>query len=213
MKTALSALILFVAAPAWAAPPGPGPLDARIAQEFRGWKVIKKVQGDLNGDSLPDAVVTLNRKGQAMLAILFATPGGFRVHTRAPRAVCASCGGPKGVGPDEVLGTPAVNAKKVLSISYWGGSREIWSAEMKWRLDPQADRFVLIGETRTSADGDPDGPSADTTEDINHLTHKMIVKEGKARRRCDVKPDLIELDDFDFDENGMEERAVEGSCK
>ena len=39
----------------------PAAVEAQIAKAFPGWSVAVEVEGDLNGDALPDVVATLKR--------------------------------------------------------------------------------------------------------------------------------------------------------
>jgi hypothetical protein len=200
------ALLLALANP----PPAPaaGPLEAKVAEEFKGWAIVGKAVGDLNGDSLPDAAVTLRRgDDHAMLAVLLGTPaGGFRVHTRAPGAVCVNCGA---LVYGDLVGAPAINAKGILLLTYEGGGTSLeWTAVLKWRHDRKTDRFLLIGETREYRNTKEGGTS---DEDINYLTHKML-RDGGAER-CRVKPWTTDLRRFDWEKEGLADREVEGSCK
>jgi hypothetical protein len=204
------------------------PIAAQIAAQLPGWTVAQMAKGDLNGDSLADVAVTLRRPGpgaegapaKVMLAIFLAGPGGtLRLHTKAAKAVCIDCGGAKGPF-DEVLGTPSINTKGILGITYQGGSRETWTVFLKWRYDAKANRFLLIGETRDYADTLADDgeiePGEVSAEDINYLSGKMIRTISKGgTQHCRVKPAwrAINLARFDFEGSSGDDRFVEDSCK
>jgi hypothetical protein len=206
---------------------------AQIAKAFPGWSLAVVVEGDLNGDALPDVVATLKRpegedKGgsgdeerAAWLAVfLRAADGTLRLHTKAARAVCLGCGGAKSSWSD-IVGVPAIDAKGILTLDYEGGSREIWSHRLKWRLDKRRDRFALIGDTFTSVDTlvapGKEEPGFLTYQDVNYLRGKMIRKVARqGRQTCDVTPGLAadDLATFDFQKYvESEDRQVEGSCR
>src|SRR6185436_5039339 len=136
------------------------------------------------------------------------------LHTKAPKAVCVGCGGPKASFTD-VLGSPAINAKGILGMTYEGGSREMWTMLYKWRYDAKSDRFLLIGETSDYADTLADDgelePGQVQSEDINYLSGKMIRKVSKrGTQHCAVKPSLraIDLARFDFEKSSEDDKFV-----
>lgn len=206
-------------------------VERQVAKAFPGWEVEALVEGDLNGDQTKDVVVTLKQpegkvklgdSGPAWLAVFFrTTTGELHLHTTAKHAVCVGCGGMKGGGPDDVVGTPTIDRKGILMVEYEGGSREIWNFRLKWRYDKGTNHFALIGETYASADtlsDDHEGERGSvSSQDINYLNGKMRRKVvGQRERTCDVKPGfaISDLTKFDFDKFvEVEEKHVKGSCK
>jgi hypothetical protein len=218
-------MTLFVALLAAATGGVSDPVETQAEAAFPGWTMERKAAGDLNGDSRVDVVVTLRREGketaQGMLAVfLCEADGKLRLHTRAPKAVCVGCGGPKAPF-DEVLGEPSITPKGILSVAYEGGSREMWTWTFKWRYDASVDRFLLIGETQAvvdtlSDDGELD-PGQVSFEDINYLSGKMRrTISQRGTQTCDVKRTLntTQLGTFNFEKYAWDtEKAVKGSCK
>lgn len=202
----VSALLFMAAGRAWAAEP-----DSFIHRDFPGWKIHQQVRGSLNGDIDDDMAAILSRpaegtdeNGQALLVVyLDDGHGGYKLHTKARKAVCVGCGGPK-AAMGEVLGEVDIS-KGLLHITYEGGSREVFSDELKWRLDPKKNKFLLIGETRRVTDTAGDEP--DVTLDINYATLKEEKLTGKKKTSCAVarKFRAVELSAFDYDGKHVED--------
>jgi hypothetical protein len=221
----LGALVLVADGASAGAVAAPPPIEIQVARDFPGWSIDSRVEGDLDGDGQRDTVVVLKRirspeSPEGALAVYLALRDGrLALHTKAPRAVCTGCGGVK-VDPDAVVGEPAITSKGILTLTYAGGSREMWSFTTKWRLDRSSNRFLLIGDTYDVVDTIAEGPdtSGDVShEDINYSTLRMLRKlAGKGTFACRVRPDLarIALGSFDFEKYAQEpQRFVDGTCK
>jgi hypothetical protein len=226
MLVAASVLDLLLA---FAAEAPADPIEAALAGAFPGYQLAEQAAGDLDGDGRKDVVMTAKKpapEGESdgevrpLLAVFLGTAEGkLRLDTSAPQAVCVGCGGAKAPF-GEVLGTPSIDKRGVLTVTYEGGSREMWSIQLKWRRDRKTNRFALIGETATyadtlSEDGKLERGSVER-EDINYATGKMTRKiSGEGTYRCDVKPGIAapDLARFDFQARGDDDRFVKGSCK
>jgi hypothetical protein len=179
-----------------------------------GWTVAAHAEGDLNGDGRPDLAVVLRDSASAddaanppprleLRVYLQRSDGSYALHTTAPRAVCAGCGGPKG---GDLLGEPAITKKGLLELSYSGGSREAWDITAKWRLD-KSGHFRLIGWTQRnrdtlSEDGRMEAGEV-VSQDVNFATQKQIEQlQGKGQRSCAVPAKLcaLELSSFVFED-------------
>lgn len=121
--------ILCVLLPAWGFAPSysePDPANQFHAFIPAGWDLRAVEKGDLNGDSIKDAVLILEQpgseEGDRLVYILEGTRTGFQTAAKAPGiAYCMRCGGAFGdpfEDPDITRG--------VLSIHNYGGSAVRW---------------------------------------------------------------------------------------
>jgi len=224
-KPAAAAAAPPAAAPAAAAPAAAAPVAApkptmlpepQLAGLTTGWTIENKATGDLNQDGVPDAAAILSKQqGDETVATLKVwladATGKLGPEIEAKNAVCAGCGGAKG-GP--VPFELAINDKRVLSLEYFGGSRETSSLTTKWRF--QEGKFALIGVVATQADTIPNelGKVGAITREANISTGKMTesidVISGKppsedamppmktTKTECPVKGVSPDLTAFDF---------------
>lgn len=204
-----------------AAPPAVAPKptmlpEPQLAALTTGWTIENKATGDLNQDGVPDAAAILSKQqGDETVATLKVwladATGKLGPEIEAKNAVCAGCGGAKG-GP--VPFELAINDKRVLSIDYFGGSRETAALTTKWRF--QEGKFALIGVVATVADTIPNelGKVGAITREANISTGKMTesvdVISGKppsedamppmktTKTDCAVKGVSPDLTAFDF---------------
>ncbi len=166
------------------------PLSGASTKAFvpKGWKLQDEQQGDLNGDAIPDAVLQLiedlPKKGDdefqtryRALLILFKTAEGK--YTRAAVAgtllMCGGCGGMLG-GLGDTPGADVKIEKGVLLIAQLSGSRNATDLLYRFRYDPQAKQFWLIGQDVNNFDR-LTGESEMTS--TNYLTGKQIIERRK----------------------------------
>lgn len=150
----------------------------------KGWKVEDQVSGDLNGDGVPDIVATLvedkpnNDQSiddyglqQAIIILLGADNGKFMLSGSNDKLLqCKGCGGIKEIDDISIK-------KGVIIVFQMSGSREYTDATWRFRYDPKAARFVLIGMDSEEVDS---GTGEKTTESSNYLTGvKTIQKDSK----------------------------------
>lgn len=205
----VSALIVMAAGTARAAEP-----ESVIRRDFPGWKIHQQVRGSLNGDIDDDVAAILSKpaegtdeNGQALLVVyLDDGHGGYKLHTKARKAICVGCGGPK-AAMGEPLGDISIS-KGLLHVTYEGGSREVFNDELKWRLDAKKNKFLLIGETRHVTDTVGDEP--EETLDINYAALKEEKAIGKAKVSCPVKARFkaLDLSSFDYDGKHIDDLEI-----
>lgn len=180
----LALLLACASEPATVAPPAtppptvPAPAAASAAPTGEalvpeGWTVVQQLSGDLDGDNIADEVALLSRTvGDTMEATLrLRVKGELR---EASTAVCAQCGGVKGTPVPFELELD--EARHVLSLSYFGGSREVRMRTTKWRR--KGDTLELIGLVEHFYDNFPEGVGAlaGTTAEANYSTGQMDWK-------------------------------------
>lgn len=166
------------------------PAEGRSARDFvpKGWKVETDagiVNGDLNRDGAPDAVLrlvedmpiegsdgTLNMRYRALVIILAKPGGGF---TRAAVATkLLGCAGCHGVLGDPEGGNIQVEIKSgILDVNQLSGSREATDLTFRFRHDPASGRFQLIGEERSEYDRAAGGGTGTST---NYLSGVRVTK-------------------------------------
>lgn len=164
------AAVAPVSKPVPALSPAAASADALVPE---GWTVVQQLSGDLDGDNIADEVALLSRTvGDELQATLRLRMKG--VVREAPNAVCAQCGGVKGTPVPFELELD--EARHVLSISYFGGSREVRMRTTKWRR--QGDTLALIGLVEHFYDSFPEGVGAlaGNTAEANYSTGQMDWK-------------------------------------
>jgi hypothetical protein len=215
-KTAAAAAMVFCIA---AGSARADRIEAAIRHDFPGWKIHQHVRGSLNGDIDDDAAAILSRpaeggdkNGQALLVVyLDDGHGGYKLHTKARKAICVGCGGPK-AAMGEPLGEIEIS-RGLLHITYEGGSREVFTDELKWRLDATKNKFLLIGETRRVTDTVGEDP--EVTLDINYVSLKAEKLTGKHKTTCAIarKFRALELSAYDYDGRHVEDiEALSEAC-
>ncbi len=152
--------------------------DAPILFAPRGWKIEKRIGGDLNRDKIADAALVLvenkpakDSEGDATerkraLVVLLREGKGFR---RAGFNNSLLLGTRDGGAFFGVMETPVdVSIKRgVLVISMESGSRDVLETTHKFRLDRRTQRFYLIGFNSSTRDRAAGGG---TTLSENYLT-------------------------------------------
>lgn len=172
------------------------PRRAERVEKFvpSGWVVEETISGDLNNDSVPDAALKLIEKmpagsdkddppsrNRVLLILLKNKDGAFeRAATAKKLLQCTGCGGAfYGVAeaPAEVL----VN-KGVLLIRQDFGSRNVTEQTFRFRYDPTAKKFALIGYDET----DRDRATGQTrSESTNYLTGVKITEIFQYSEKLD----------------------------
>lgn len=170
------------------------PAVGRTAREFvpRGWTVQEESAGDLNGDQRPDVVLKLvedlpeerdgapNERYRALVILFKRADGGFELAgTNTRLLLCTGCGGMLGMPGGGVL---AIDRRGTLTISQLSGSREGTETTHRFRYDPRARRFTLIGLDVNNFDrltGDSQKQSS------NYLTGVKITQVYRPNKRRD----------------------------
>lgn len=183
----LSLLVLVLGgAPASPVPALEVPETGASASEFapKGWQVESSVEGELNGDARADLLVVLLQDGEVdrarALVWLHGEAKGFRlVDVNSTLLACFECLGVKG-------GTAAPQisiAKRVVSISQSGGSRDAYGSTHRFRFDGK--EVKLIGLDRTTMDT---LTGAGTSISRNFLTGVTVAQTTPAQTDDNGKP-------------------------
>jgi hypothetical protein len=157
----------------------------------RGWTVGDQASGDLNGDGVSDIAAILVKGNPAgkqseaedefdrvLIALLGHDKGKFTLAGRNDGLLlCKGCGGVKeGVG---------ISIKKgVIVVQQWSGSREFTDETWRFRYDPKAQRFVIIGRDIETGDG---MLGTGTIVSFNYLTGKKITKNYRYDKKGENK--------------------------
>jgi hypothetical protein len=156
-----------------------------------GWKIEEAVKGDLNGDSVPDYALKLvedkpaktaddmaNDRGRALVVVLAGKGGKLTRAGVADKLLqCTTCGGAF-YGVVEAPASVSI-ARGVLVVDQDHGSRNVTETTYRFRYEPAAGRFALIGFDLK----DVDRLSATTvTESTNYLTGLRITTRGNGER-------------------------------
>lgn len=188
MKIMRLSLLLFILL-GWAAqarteglPVKDLPPEGKSLVDFlpKGWTVEEQVNGDLNGDGVPDIAAILvqgkpegdpseaeDEPQRALIVLLGRDKEKFVLAgTNNKLLECKGCCGIKeGVG---------ISIKKgVIAVDQMSGSREFSKETWRFRYDPQTQRFVLIGRDIDTGDG---MRGTGTIESFNFLTDRKITE-------------------------------------
>ncbi len=171
------------------------PKNGEKIEDFvpKGWKIEQQIEGDLNQDSLPDAVVQLiqvettkDKNGvdldtqRALLILLKTKDEKFsRVAVANKLLQCVGCGGMLGYGG---TGADLKIKNGVLIVSQLTGSREMVDFVNLFRFDSIVSKFYLIGEDRNKRDRATGDSSSVST---NYLTGKQIIEVRKFNQKLD----------------------------
>ena len=170
-------VVATLALPGWGCAQASDPPGARRKFVPAGWTVEEELQGDLDGDGIPDAVLMLMEEGHAgptdeagrILVVLAGRGGGSfeQVGINRKLLLCVQCFGAMG-------GKPRLSIQRtVLVVEQERGSRETASGLWRFRLEPGSGRMRLIGLDVRKADRTT-GES--TLESSNHLTGRRMTE-------------------------------------
>jgi hypothetical protein len=197
------------------------PASGGAPQDFvpQGWKIEEEIKGDLNNDARPDVVLKLvedlpakdkddiaTERSRALVVLLRKADGGLQRAGVADRLLlCTRCGGAFYGGEE----TPAeVSVKNgVIVVEQGFGSREVTDLTYRFRYEPAARRFRLIGLDVVSRDR---ATGETTDESTNFLTGLKITKKTRydekrdrevpvanSRRRVAVRRVFLEEADYE----------------
>lgn len=157
------------------------PLNSDFIEDFPplGWIHEIWWECDLNGDEYKDYVMVLRREardseGERVLVVLLGLSDGTlsRAAVGPNVLLCAQCygmlAGPDGGAPDFSI------KKRVIIISQLSGSREMFGLTLRFRLEQDSGKFMLIGRDAEFTDR---GTGASVTESENCLTGKRIIEK------------------------------------
>lgn len=153
----------------------------------KGWKIIDKITGDLDGDSQVDSALQLENKeaeeddefDHRMIVLFKTSDGKYRMGAEAKKLIrCTFCGGMLGG-----VGLATVKIEKgVLIVSQMYGSREGTDYLLRFRYEKRSKRFLLIGEDVRNFDRGTG--KADSTS-TNYLTGEQIVTKEEVNDKGD----------------------------
>lgn len=211
------------------------PLDGSSAQDFvpHGWKIKEQIDGDLNGDSKSDLVLTLiedipdenNSDREPALVILLKTENGkWHRAGAADRLLCRQC------EPKELLKVSVKIEGGVIVVVDQGIEmiqRDILTNRtLRFRYDPGLQRFVLIAKDvenyDTDYEDDAKAKTSDTsaapavnpcsmTANVDYLTgtETLTKRDGKAApfsvKKGPVSISKKFIEDAEYWEHGDEE--------
>lgn len=178
------------------------PEQAKTIEEFvpAGWKMEKKIEGDLNQDNHVDTVLELIQKKpvsaeadvQRILVIVLKQADNTLHKTAVAEKLllCPSCFGTMGTNAEIEI------QKGVLIVEHLSGSRETQNITQRFRYEPATKKFLLIGEDSVVVDRLTLNSSSKST---NFLTGEQIdetAKDGKTlsskKSTVPIKPKFIE---------------------
>ena len=203
--------------------PNSVPVEAARVEEFapRGWKIHRQASGDLNGDGRPDVALILFDKSldtaparsidnpQPALVIALATENG-RWHRAGINSKLI-------VSDDSSFAPLKLQINKGVVVLRQEEQSDIsantldYAYTHRFRYDPTADRFVLIGEDNANTHRDAVGDGIRVSDNyltgervitIMHAVHGKYASETNTSRRIDKKNIFLEeatMQDLDFD--------------
>ncbi|MBV9925414.1 MAG: hypothetical protein JOZ96_10395 [Acidobacteria bacterium] len=156
-----------------------------------GWKVGGRAGGDLDGDGRADAALWLVPKdydtegvnaapeSQALLVLLSSEGGRLRRGGLATKLLVP-------VVPQYILNLSVKNGVLVVNQNY--GMTDVLDVTDRFRYDPAAGRFVLIGRDAFNyhRPQGPDWPAVKVSE--NYLTGVRLTTEERWRGQRPLKP-------------------------
>lgn len=190
------------------------PDSATKASQFvpKGWKIEEEIKGDVNNDNKPDLLLKLvedktkeTKNGSMIdreraLVIAVADGGTWKKAAVADKLLqCTGCGG----AFYGVVDAPAYVkvVKGVIVVNQDHGSRETSEVTLRFRLEKETGRFLLIGFDYAESDR-LDGSSV--TESTNYVTGTRITTFIKRRKPATKKTQIAKtkmyIDDVDYEE-------------
>ncbi|HYP53380.1 MAG TPA: hypothetical protein VEQ42_07560, partial [Pyrinomonadaceae bacterium] len=171
------------------------PAEGGAAGEFapRGWAVEGEASGDLNGDGAADVALTLveasrgagrdetEERHRALVILLRGADGRLRRAAVAGRLLqCTKCGGAF-YGAAQASAEVKIE-RGVLVVRQDHGSRNVVEQTFRFRYDPAAKKFALIGYDEIDRDR---ATGEHVEESTNYLTGVKIVKRSQYDGRLD----------------------------
>lgn len=152
----------------------------------KGWVLLKKAEGDLNGDQVSDVAVVFDKDiplkerkpdvADRLLVILFKTKEGYALSASSLEVVrCVQCGGSYGDPFQEIK-----IANKVVQIDHYGGTSWRWGEVDKFRY--QNNGWFLIGHTQISS-----YDMYEVTSDSNLSTGSVVYSWGTEGEKKEEK--------------------------
>jgi hypothetical protein len=162
------------------------PAEGRAVTDFvpAGWVLEGQVAGDLNGDAVPDLALKLIQekpagakedriveRQRALVALFKGPDGALRRAGVADKVLqCTSCGGAF-YGFVEAPAEVKIE-RGVIVVSQDFGSREVTEHTFRFRYEPAAGKFILIGFDSTTRDR---LTGVVTQESTNFLTGRKVT--------------------------------------
>lgn len=182
--TRVGLIVVTVALSGWgranASDPQP---DAKRKFVPAGWAVEQELQGDLNEDAIPDAVLMGMQEGHAaptdeagriLVVLAGRADGSFeQIGANEKLLLCIQCFGAMGGKPQLSI------QRKVLIVEQVRGSRETVSGLWRFRFDPKSKRMRLIGLDVKNTDR---GTGVSTSESTNYLNGKRATESLRYDR-------------------------------
>ena len=199
------------------------PLDAARVEEFapRGWKIHSQAKGDLNGDGMIDAALILFDESlnsatprsvenpAPALVIVFATEQGrWRRLGINTRMIMSDDSGFAPLRLQIAKGVVILRQEEQSDIS---ANTNDYAYTYRFRYEPAADRFLLIGEddANTQRDAAANGirvsdnyMTGERVITVMHAAHGKYIKETNASRHIEKQRVFLEeatMQDIDFD--------------
>ncbi len=200
------------------------PLEAARIEEFapRGWKIHSQARGDLNGDGKIDAALILFDESldeatprsienpPPALVIVFATEQGrWRRAGVNTRLIVSDDSGFAPLRLRILKGVVVLDQEEQSNIS---DNTNDYSYTYRFRYEPAADRFLMIGEddANTHRDAAADGIrvsdnylTGERVITIMHAVRGKYVRETNTSRRIEAQRVFLEearMQDIDFDQ-------------
>lgn len=162
------------------------PLRARTPRDFvpRGWKIEKRVGGDLNRDKVPDAALVLvenepadadGSNRQRALVVLLQQGKSWRCGGFNNSLLLGTHdGGQVHFGEETPVDVSIARGILVVDQDSGARSREVIETTHKFRFDRRTKRFYLIGLEQNVGDRSRD-PIAERVESSNFLTGAQTI--------------------------------------